>query len=354
MFISFIIGSTKLSGAENVMSALARHFIGDGHRIAIILTGEAAEDSGFETYHVTASGPKPVRIVRRLRALRSLVARLKPDVTISFGHANNMNSSAALFLNGVPHFNSVRTYPYWEEKTLLGRLAMKLVYSLATGSVFQTEVQQALFPVWVRSRSAVIRNPITTEVGDLKADASSKVISALGRLRDADKNYGLLIRSFATLAQQFPDWTLQIHGEGQDRSLYEELIGEFGLEEQIILMGSTETALFRLAESSIFAMPSRVEGMPNALIEAQSLGLACVATDCSGGGSAAIIEDEQNGLIVPNEDQASFTSALRRLIEDRALRERLGEEARLRAERFSINTVYIEWLRVVRGTEVRG
>lgn len=75
----------------------------------------------------------------------------------------------------------------------------------------------------------------------------------------------------------------------------------------------------------VFALPSRSEGMPNALLEAMGCGCPCVATDIAG--VCDIIKDAQNGLLVPPGNLAEFTAALSLIITDRELAKRLGEAA---------------------------
>jgi len=78
--------------------------------------------------------------------------------------------------------------------------------------------------------------------------------------------------------------------------------------------------------SDIFVFPSVREGLPNALLEAMTCGLACVASDISG--CADVIMHGRNGLLVPPDSMSELTEAIRAVVDDRLLRERLGREAR--------------------------
>jgi glycosyltransferase involved in cell wall biosynthesis len=81
-----------------------------------------------------------------------------------------------------------------------------------------------------------------------------------------------------------------------------------------------------LKRVDIHLLPSLWENAPYSCLEAMSAGRAIVASDC--GGIPELIEDGQNGLLARNDDAKSFIAGLERLIEDRALRERLGAAAR--------------------------
>ena len=67
--------------------------------------------------------------------------------------------------------------------------------------------------------------------------------------------------------------------------------------------------------------------MPNSLIEAMSLGLACISTDCPCGGPKDLINDGENGLLVPVGDKDAMAPAIRKLLEDKELADRIGTEA---------------------------
>ena len=92
-------------------------------------------------------------------------------------------------------------------------------------------------------------------------------------------------------------------------------------------MGSCGQVAEAIGEAGIFVLSSDVEGMPNALLEAMALGLACVSTDCPCGGPRTVIKDGENGLLIPVGDTDALTRALRRIMDDPELEERLGVNA---------------------------
>src|SRR3978361_1963826 len=88
-----------------------------------------------------------------------------------------------------------------------------------------------------------------------------------------------------------------------------------------------------ISRSGIFALPSRYEGFPNALLEAMQLGTACVSFDCPSG-PGELIDNGRNGLLVPADDVDALSAALRKLALDEDLRERLAREATKVTEAF--------------------
>nr|WP_156041887.1 glycosyltransferase [Bradyrhizobium sp. URHD0069] len=114
------------------------------------------------------------------------------------------------------------------------------------------------------------------------------------------------------------------------------LSGELGISGHVEMPGHMTDVSERISKSDIFALPSRYEGFPNALIEAMQLETACVSFDCPSG-PRVLIDDGCNGVLVPAEDVAALSEGLRKLAKDKVLRDRLAREAAKVSARFSTN-----------------
>ena len=108
-------------------------------------------------------------------------------------------------------------------------------------------------------------------------------------------------------------------------------------------MGASDELEKKLEDASLFAFSSDWEGLPNALMEAMALGLPVVATDCPCGGPATLIRDGENGLLVPIKDAEAMAVGILRLIEDRELAERLGDNARLIGQEANTEAICRQW-----------
>jgi len=119
----------------------------------------------------------------------------------------------------------------------------------------------------------------------------------------------------------------------QFEALAEQLLGDSA--NCVEFVGQVDDPFPFLAASDIFILPSRSEGMSNALLEAMAHGLPCIATDIPG--NSDIITPEKDGLLVRLDDPQDLAAAIGRLVTDQGLRERLGRgAARTVAERYSI------------------
>nr|BFE38999.1 hypothetical protein GCM10010200_112500 [Actinomadura rugatobispora] len=173
-----------------------------------------------------------------------------------------------------------------------------------------------------------------------------KVILAAGRLT-RQKGFDLLVRAYEPLAAEHPDWTLRIFGAGARRDRLRQMIDERGLAGRVVLRGRTPDLAGEMERASVYVLSSRFEGMPMVIIEAMSKGLPVVAFDCPTG-PGEMIQNGGDGLLVPEGDVAGLTAALRTVIEDPALRERLGERALASSGAYHLDRIGPQWSRLLR------
>lgn len=137
--------------------------------------------------------------------------------------------------------------------------------------------------------------------------------------------WGRMMRESATWRERIKPRLLLI-GEGPLRPQLERIAQELHIQDSVQFLGLRKDVVELLQQAWGFVLPSRWEGMPNALLEAMSCGLPCVATRVSG--SEDIIVDGVNGLLVEPEQPEALAQALRRIIEDTDLAGQMAEEAR--------------------------
>jgi glycosyltransferase involved in cell wall biosynthesis len=158
-----------------------------------------------------------------------------------------------------------------------------------------------------------------------------------------------LARAFARVAAELPGLRLVYAGTGSGVEETRRLTRELALGERVEFTGWLEAERKRatLAGATIFVLPSYVEGMPMALLEAMSLGLPVIATPV--GGVPEIVTHEVDGLLVPPGDSDALAAAIVRLMREPGLRERLGRAARETvAMRFSLDSAVERLLAIYR------
>jgi len=190
------------------------------------------------------------------------------------------------------------------------------------------------------TRVACIPNPAPPEPGR-RAALDSRIVAAAGGLTRR-KGFDRLLKAWARLAPDHPDWRLRIFGNGPARDELEQVIDDLGIRRSARLCGHSPRLLDELADASVFAMTSRNEGFPMVILEAMSVGLPVVAYDCPTG-PRDIVSDGVDGHVVPNGRTRLFAEALGGLMEDVERRHRFGAAALETVEQYRIEAIVARW-----------
>ena len=180
------------------------------------------------------------------------------------------------------------------------------------------------------SRIAVIPNGIDTgrfSPGPRRPEAARVVVGTVGNLTPV-KNHALLVRACGELLRRGTDLELRIAGEGPERGRLADLAASLGMADRLRLAGLVGDVPAFLRELDVFVLSSSTEAHPNALLEAMSCGLPCIATRV--GGSPEVLQEGRSGILVEPEDPPALAEAIGRLAADRGERERLGQAGRRR------------------------
>ncbi len=286
---------------------------------------------------------------RTLLAIRGTLARLKPDLLLTY----NWGAADWALVNTLRHrcrhihFESgfgpeeadgQRRLRVWYRRVALKR-ASRLVVPSHTLVRIATEIwrlpaeQVHLIPngVDVALFSGTPGMVETAPNGDASGDI---IIGTVAPLR-AEKNLARLIRVFASLCATRPT-RLMIVGEGVERPALEALSRELGVQDRVHFTGHIDEVQNAYRWFHIFAMSSDTEQMPNVLIQAMAAGRPVAATDV--GDIQVILGEEGANLVVDKTDELAFAAALCRLVDDETLRLRLGRanQARVR-ERYALD-----------------
>ena len=356
MRICGVIASLGAGGAERVMIELCSAWRARGDDVTLLTLDDGQRDfyavpAGVHRRALNLAGRSrstsdALRTnLLRARMLRAALRNARADVIVSFTDRTNVLTLLAARGMGVPVVVSERIDPRRHDIGRAWNVLRRLTYPSAAALVIQTHaVRQWAIDVVSHDRVAVIPNPLRAVSASLApANRRALEITAIGRLVP-QKGFDLLLRAFAMVADDFPEWRLTIFGEGPERVRLESLISELALNECVALPGRIANPATALGASAIFALPSRYEGFPNVLLEAMSCGAACVATRCDSGPAELLTNG--SGLLVPVEDVLQLAEALATLMDDPPLRERLGREAQLAVHQFAPEVVLDLWERV--------
>lgn len=176
-----------------------------------------------------------------------------------------------------------------------------------------------------------------------KATCTNHKIIAVGSFTPV-KGMDQLIKAFALIAPQYPDWSVDIYGSGQEKGYLEDLIAKYNLRNQVFLFAPVAHINEKLVEASIYAFPSRSDGFGLVITEAMECGLPAVAMDCPCGPREIITPD--TGFVVPDRDITAFAQALSKLMKDTKLRNNMGNAAQKKVSRFYVENIMPQWMRL--------
>lgn len=350
--IALYISSLQKGGAERVIANLADHLYNRGYRVVLVTTHKLEDEyqvSGGICRVISEPEDSELGKVRirnfltRFVKLRKIWREYKPDVILSFIGKNNIMALMTSFGLHIPVAVSVRSDPDREYYNFLLKLLAKTIFGLAAGVVLQTKESMDFFPKGIRKKSVILKNPINPcFFRERYLGEREKTIVTVGRV-DENKNHQMLVKAFAGIAEEFPEYKLIIYGDGEKRKELLELVKSLGLQERILLPGNIDNVADAIYKTCVFVLSSNKEGMPNALIEAMVMGLTVVSTDCPCGGPAELIKSGINGLLTPVDDEERMKENLQFVLNNLQAADSMGEKARITCEIYSPDVVLSEW-----------
>lgn len=209
-------------------------------------------------------------------------------------------------------------------------------------SVFQTETQKEYYDSIIGGEKRIILNPLKSDLPIPYIGKRSKRIVNFCRLNH-QKNLPLLIRSFAEIHSNYPEYILEIYGTGPDENEVLGAISDNHVEDSVFVKPFSKTIHQDILDASMFVSTSDFEGLSNSMLEAMAIGLPCVCTDCKGGGARAVIHDGENGLLVPVGDKDAVVNAIKAIILNPEYAAKLGKNASKIREELSEERIICEW-----------
>lgn len=292
---------------------------------------------------------------RYRRLLREELERLRPDFTITtlrreINFINDIDDGSLKI--GEIHLNRenfrkadsgkprwlVTLFASWWRSRLVGKLQQldKFVVLTESSVAEWPELDNVVsIPDSLAFRAAE-RSPL-----------DSRRVITIGRY-SYEKGYDLLLKAWAVVERQCPDWTLDIYGMG-DSSSYEAMASEWGIDlSRCHFNGAIKDVRKAYLQSSVFVMSSRFEGFGLVLVEAMACGVPIVSFACQSG-PVEMIDDGVNGLLAAEGDYQDLADKLIRLMQSSELRMRLAENGVKRSAQYDIDKIAQLWKSLFEG-----
>lgn len=346
--ILFLITGLKSGGAERVMANLSNEFVKIGHMVAIVVMKNAETDYELDD-RVKFVGANAVNskgknnILKGFRFYIKKVKEFNPDIIVSFLPKTNIFAviGKILYFKNIPVITCERANPA-SRKGVIKFLNDKL-FVKADGCAFQTNEAKEYYNIKDIKKTCILKNPISNEfcVERYNGERKKEIVTA-GRLYE-QKNHALLIKAFSKIANKYVDYKLIIYGEGPLKRDLIDLSNSLGLSNRVKFPGRVDNINEKIYDASILVLSSDFEGMPNSLLEAMALGLPVVSTDCPPGGTKSIINNYENGVLVPVGDIDKMARSMERVIIDKEFAEKIGKNASSIQNEYSRENVINEW-----------
>ena len=358
--VAFVIGSAEVGGAEHLMLSLMRRLSTDEFECSIICpsSGPLVARYAEVAVRVGTVGQRsflnPVAILR----IAALLRRWRIEVVHTCLYGSDAGGILAARLAGVPRVIShIVGHNFYVTEEQGWRLARKRLWSWMYRGVYALSDQLIAVSEAVKrdlvcrggikvpaAKIVIIRHALSGEetlavsakqVEEVKRrygiPEGSVVIATIASLIPL-KGHRYLIEALPGLVRSVPSLRCLLVGDGPHRPAVEQLVRRLRLTDHVVLTGVLDDARRNaiLQLSRVVVLPSLSEGLPVSLLEAMAFGKPVVAT--AAGGIGEVVDDGVTGLLVPPRDPHALASALRQVLSDDALAERMGRAGRRRIE----------------------
>lgn len=364
MKLLVFIDQMEVGGAGRVCSILINELVKRGYEVIL----STALRYHAINYHISEAvivkewfDPKPIKhgvwgrlvnMYNRHKYFRRILKEVAPDVIIVFMHGMFFYVKAWSYGYNIPIIVSDHTSMGRD----LGRFANFIrhkYYAKADAVTILTEKDSILVGDSLPNK-VVVYNPVTFDIynGDF---TRNKNILCVGRKDSwSVKGFDRMIEVWSRLACRYPEWKLEIVGPSSPKSEHQlrSMIDKFNISERVTLVENKIDMQSIFRQSTIFALPSRVEGFPIVLLEAMSQGCACISFSMQGA-IEEIISNGNDGDIVDDNDLMTFEEKLEELILNEDKREAYSINARNNVARFSIKSFVDKWEDIINDIRIK-
>lgn len=207
------------------------------------------------------------------------------------------------------------------------------------GIIFQTEWEKKCHSKQCQNIGKIIVNPVLIPC---KASViKNNVIVTTGRLDLKQKSYDELIKAFSIVQKKYPDFKLELYGDGPDLSILKQMVHGLNLDESVIFKGMQKNVHSKISSASMFVLSTKYEGLSNSLLEAFLMGIPCISSNWNG--AEEVIDNMKNGILYTKGDYKQLAKYIIYYIENYEVALKFANNAIHEIAKYDINNVIKQW-----------
>ncbi len=348
MKVLVIVSSLLPGGAERVSLAICERLAMKGWEVHLLVSRLNKKTPAVypvpDGVHLHAcrifSEFRPTRFFGNYLLLSFLMKKIKPNCVVSLGAQYKLIEQVGI-LGKEKTVLSERNWPRSEYGSQDEFDVAARRFEKADAVVFQTAEARNCFSEYHINRAVVIPNAAPNFDYEW-VGGESKRIALVGRLFP-QKNISMAIRSFYLFSMRHPGYVLDIYGEGPLLEELQQLSSSLGISDSVVFNGKSKRIYEALESCCLYISTSDFEGISNALLEAMSIGVPCVCTDCDGGGARLLIRDGFNGSLVSCGDEEGFARAMEEVLMSGEKMQTYSANAKQVKKEMSEDAIYGKW-----------
>ncbi|MCQ2354289.1 MAG: glycosyltransferase [Clostridia bacterium] len=352
--IIFVTGAISGGGAEKVITILANGCAELGADVSLAILRERHESYAIsdkvKVYRIKSG---KFKLLSRISNLRRAIKDSVADTVIPFLPLISLYTIIAGIGLRKKYVMSERGDPRisifaknFSGKDRVGVLFMRRLqlYRIAEHMVFQTTDARDYYCKSIRKKSVLIPNPL--DCGRLperfEGEREKRIIAA-GRFSE-EKNFPLLLSGFARFRKVFPEYTLTLCGDGPEGDNLKKLASDLGIADSVEFPGFCDDIHARMNRAAMYISTSNHEGISNSMLEALGMGVPTIVTDCPVGGSKMFVHTDENGILIPMNDEDSLVEGMTKIASDLGYAEKISKEAVKIRDEISSESICRRWL----------
>lgn len=357
LFITPFISSS--GGVERILSVRTNYLIEKWkYDISILATNSPVTNTHYQfnkktdLYSEKASGKGFMYLFNYFKILKKYSKTINPDLIIVCDNGLkgyliplliSTKKNKVIFECHVTRFDN--ELKIFHPGRLINFFKFKL-YDFLLAKYLKIVILSQSFKSEIKSKNTVIiPNSLWFSSADISNNKAQKVI-AVGR-HSYEKGYPDMLAIWKKVLKTHPNWMLEIYGETDLNLDLHAMILKLGIQNNVTLFDPVKNIKDKYLQASVLILSSKYEGFGMVLIEAMACGLPCVSFDCKYG-PREIITNSEDGFLIPPENKDLFVEKLNLLLSNEDLRLKMGQKAKIKSEKFNIDTIMLEWHKLYR------